>query len=62
MSKYRVTQKPLNLIYSLVLKGMFRLKLVSQFVERDHSIASSATEDEGPRFESASNTEISEIL
>jgi hypothetical protein len=35
---YRVAQKSLNLKYSLVLTGMFRLKPSIKFIERHHSL------------------------
>jgi hypothetical protein len=39
---HRVAQEPVNLKYSLVLKGMFTSKPASQSVERYHSTVSSA--------------------
>jgi hypothetical protein len=36
--KYRLGKRSVNLKYFLVLTGMFRFKLTSQFVERYHSI------------------------
>jgi hypothetical protein len=42
---YRVAQNSVNLIYSLVLTGMFRL--ASQFVERYHIVVICALNMEG---------------
>jgi hypothetical protein len=37
---HRVAQKSVNRKYSLVITGMFRFKLFSQFVERYRSVVS----------------------
>jgi hypothetical protein len=45
--KHRVPQKSVNLEHSLILARTFRSKPASQFVERFHSVASSAWNMEG---------------
>jgi hypothetical protein len=42
LDPYRVPQKKFNLKHSSILKGVFRFKTASQFVEECHNVVSCA--------------------